>query len=114
MKGFIAVLCVLVLVTGALAGCGPQKAQSSSAAIEQSKTLQTSEKKVSYLMGQAQAFYNSKEFQQSIDVARYVLNTLDKDSQQAKKLIEDATAKLKAAATGALDDAKKSLNVFGK
>lgn len=93
------------------AGCA-RKAESAKEAIEQAKTLESVEQKVDYLLKQARAFYNSKEFQESIQIAQYVLSNLDKDSLQAKDLIEKAKAKLKEAAEQAADDVTKKL--FGK
>lgn len=97
-----------------LAGCGGEKAASSREAIQTAKAMETTQEKMDYLIGQAKTFYSSKEFQQAIDVAQYVLQYLDKDSQEAKDLLEKAKDQLAALAEGAMEDAKKGLEDFGK
>lgn len=115
MKKLLTVVLVLgVVFTAALSGCGEQKAASSSAAIENSKTMATLEQKVNYLMGQAKTFYNSKDFQQALDVAQYVLSSVDKDSQAAKSLVEKIKQEMTAKAQAAVEDVKKSLGGLGK
>jgi len=92
-------------------GCA-KKADSPSAAIEQSQSLQTVEEKTNYLIKQADAFYASKEFQKAIETAQYVLSNLNSNSQPAKDLIERAKTQLKAAAQKAVGDTSQKL--FGK
>jgi ABC-type transporter Mla subunit MlaD len=93
------------------AGCA-KKSASSGEAIQNSQSLKTTQEKVNYLVGQAQAFMDSKEYREAIDTAQYVLNNLDKNSQQAKDLIEKAKTQLQAVAQKAIEDAKK--NLLGK
>ena len=93
------------------AGC-TKKSGSSGDAIQYAQTLKTVEEKADYLIKQAQAFYNAKEFQQAIDSAQYVLNNLDKNYQPAKDLIEKAKAQLQAVAQKAAGDVTNKL--FGK
>ena len=81
-------------------------------AIKIAQSLKTVQEKADYLMKQAEVFYNSKEFQQAIQTAQYVLSNLDKNSQPAKSLIEKAKAQLQAAAQKAVGDAGNKL--FGK
>lgn len=89
-------------------GC-TKKSASASEAIQNSQALKTVEEKVSYLIKQAEAFYNSKEFQQAIQAVQHVLSYLDKDSQQAKDLIEKAKAQLQATAQKAMGDVSNKL-----
>ncbi len=93
------------------AGCA-KNSGSVSEAIQNSQSLKTVQEKANYLIGQAQAFYNSKEFQKAVETAQYVLNNLDKNSQVAKDLIEKAKAQLQAAAQKAVGDVGNKL--FGK
>ena len=109
MKRLKTVVVVMLLLGIGLVGCGQQKAGSSSEAINTAKAMQTVEEKANYLVGQAKAFYSSKEFQQAVDVARYVLSYVDKDSQAAKDLLEKAKTALTEAAKAKLDEAKKGL-----
>lgn len=97
-----------------LAGCAQKKAASSGEAIKASESLQTVDQKVNYPIDQAKAFYNSREFQKAVDVARYVLRNLDKDSQPAKDLLEKATAQLKATAQKTMSDVKQKLGSIGQ
>ncbi len=92
-------------------GCA-KKASSTSEAIQNSQSLNTVEAKADYLIKQAEAFYNSKEFQKAVETAQYVLNNLDKNSQPAKDLMEKAKVQLQAAAQRAASNAGKKL--FGK
>jgi gas vesicle protein len=94
-----------------LPGCGAGKAESSKAAIDNVKTMQTVQEKTDYLVSQAKAFYNSKDFQGAVDIAQYVLRYLDKDSQQAKNLLEEAKNKIQANAQALLDQAKKDFSI---
>ncbi|MFA5355927.1 MAG: tetratricopeptide repeat protein [Candidatus Omnitrophota bacterium] len=98
--------CGMFLATG----CA-KKAASASEAIQNSKTLKTVQEQADYLISQAQAFYNSKEFQQAIQAAQYVLANLDKNSQPAKDLIEKAKAQLQAIAQQTVGDVKSK--IFG-
>jgi len=112
MKRISYILAVgLIVMSFAVAGCGAQKAESSSAAIAATKTMQTTQEKTDYLVSQAKAFYNSKDFQGAIDIAQNILRYLDKDSLAAKDLLEKAKERLAAKAQGMLDQAKKDFQV---
>jgi outer membrane PBP1 activator LpoA protein len=119
MRKDLSIIVVFCLVLGlGLVGCAQQKAASSGEAIEASKSMETVEQKVDYLVGQAKVFYNSKDFQQAVDVAQYILRSLDKDSQEAKNLLEKAkealVAKAQEAVGTATEDVKKKLGSFGQ
>jgi len=109
MKKFV----VFLLSLAVIAGCSGQKAESSKAAIEMAKTMETVKAQTDYLISQAKAFYNSKDFQQAVDTAQYVLQNLDKDNQTAKDLIEKAKAKLKEMAQSAVSDMKGKMGSVG-
>jgi len=94
-----------------LLGCGAKKSASSNEAIQLSKTLQTAQQKVDYLVGQAKAFYNSKDFQQAVDIAQYVLAYVDKNSTQAKSLLEKAKEQLTALAQQKAAELKSKFGV---
>ena len=113
-KLFIVMLAGCLVVALTLAGCGEKKVASSNEAIQTAKSMETAQEKVDYLIGQAKAFYNSKEFQGAVDIAQYILRYVDKDSQAAKDLLEKAKNQLTAAAKGAVEDVKKGLSDFGK
>jgi hypothetical protein len=110
MKKALLLVVIVCLSYGMLlnAGC-TKKLASVSEAIQNSQALKTVQEQANYLISQAQAFYNSKEFQQAIQAAQYVLSNLDKNSQAAKDLIEKAKAQLQAAAQKAVGDVKSKL-----
>lgn len=110
MKELLISAVVICFACGMFLGTGcTKKAATASEAIQNSQTLKTVEEKADYLMKQAEAFYNSKEFQQAIQTAQYVLSNLDKNSQPAKDLIEKAKAQLQAAAQKAMGDVSNKL-----
>ncbi|MFH1355438.1 MAG: hypothetical protein ABIH19_04755 [Candidatus Omnitrophota bacterium] len=98
-----------------LFACAPvEKAATSLEAIEKSKTMEKVQEKTRYLVSQAKAFYNSKEFQKAVDVAQYILIAVDKESTEAQKIIEKAKAQLRAAAENVAGNVKQKLGAFGK
>lgn len=108
----IAVLFCSALI---LSSCSqPPKAANSEQAIEQSKTLKTPDEQAKYLVGQADAFVNSKEFNEAVETAQYVLANLDASSADAKKVLEEAAEEMKKVAMQKADELKKSLGNFGK
>jgi outer membrane murein-binding lipoprotein Lpp len=111
MKKAYMIFVVCIMLSFVVAGCGAQKAETSRAAIDETKTMQTVQEKTDYLVSQAKAFYNSKDFQGAVDIAQHVLRYLDKDSQAAKDLLEKAKEQLTAQAQGMLDQAKKDFQM---
>lgn len=121
-RPLIAFLAVAVLV----AGCGQQaKTANSSQAIEQAKTMKTVDEQVKFLVAEANAFIGSKQYQDAVNAAQYILASLDKNSQEAKGILEKATAELtqvaqekvaqaQATANKAMDDMKTKLGTIGK
>jgi hypothetical protein len=109
----IAVLIICVGIGFMSMGCA-QKAESSSQAIANTQNMQTVQEKVNYLMAQANAFYNSKEFQQAVDIAQHVLSNLDRNSQEAKSLIEKAKEQLTKLGQQKLDQLKGKIGSFGQ
>lgn len=91
-----------------------EELSSPSQVIKIAQTLKTVQEKTNYLMKQAQAFYSSKQFQQAIEIAQYVLTNLDNNSQPAKSLIEKAKTQLENAAGKAVGDISNKLLKGGK
>jgi hypothetical protein len=89
-KGLIIVMALCLAASITLVGCGAQKAESGTVAIDNAKAMKTTQEQTKYLLGQAQAFINTKEFQYAIDVLQYVLRYLDADSTEAKELLRKA------------------------
>jgi hypothetical protein len=108
MRGVVLCLCLGVFIGAA----SVQKPVTAIEAIQNAQTLGSVPSKVDYLMKQANALYDSKKFQDAIDVAQYVLTKLDKNSTQAQSLIEKAKSELQAAAQGAINNV--SSKFFGK
>jgi hypothetical protein len=114
MKKIYLVAVAGMLMSGlALTGCA-KKSADSGAAVQQAQTLKTTDEKVQYLIGQANAFLSSKEFDQAIKTAQYVLSNLDANSADAKSIIEKAKAELQKVGTQAVNDLKQGLGSFGK
>jgi uncharacterized lipoprotein YehR (DUF1307 family) len=111
LSGALALGLVCVL---ALSGCGTKKSASGKEAIKTANSMETLEQKTSYLIKQAKAFYNAREFQEAVNIAQHILTYLDKDSQAARDLLDKARNQLAAAVKGAAEDAKKGLSGFGK
>jgi hypothetical protein len=111
MRKFLFLAIVAGLVCGiSFVGC-TKKAASSQEAIESSKTMQDVKQQASYLMGQANAFYNSKNFQEAVNIAQYVLSYLDKNSQEAQSLLDKAKEQIKALGAQKIDALKGKLGV---
>ncbi|MDD5019986.1 MAG: hypothetical protein PHH75_00295 [Candidatus Omnitrophica bacterium] len=114
MKKIAVVFAVGAVIASFIAAGCAKKAASSSEAISQAETMQTADQKVDYLVGQANAFLNSKEYDEAIKTAKYVLANLDKDSQEAQGIIEKAKNMLSAEAKGMMDDMKKTMGEMAK
>ena len=102
-----------IFVSLTAAGCA-QKAANSQQAVQQSQQYQTVDEKVKYLVSQANQFLNSKEFNEAVSTAQYILSNLDKNSQEAKSILETAKAQLQQAAQGAVKDVSSALGGFGQ
>ncbi|RJP61116.1 MAG: hypothetical protein C4541_02700 [Candidatus Auribacter fodinae] len=112
MKHFFSVVGVVLALGIMLSGCGEKKAASGKEAIDISKTKGSVEQQVDYLVGQAKAFQKSEEYQEAINVAQYIIANLEKESDEAKKIIEQAKNDLaeKAKETaGAVSDKLKNI-----
>jgi len=115
MKRLIFVTIVMVSsLTLSLAGCAQKQAVSSKEAVETANTLETVNQKVDYLIKQAKALYDSKEFQEAVAVAQHILKYLDSNSQEAKNILERAKEALADATKGAAEDVKSKLPGFGQ
>lgn len=91
-------------------GCSAQeKAVSVKDAIETAKTIAAVGEKSSYLIDQAKVFYSSEDFQSAVELAQYVLQNVDKDSKDAKALLEKAKQALSAKAKEAVDATADSM-----
>lgn len=97
-KGFFSLIAAGFIFGFIFIGCGPQKAESSREAIDVAKAMETTQEQLSYLINQAKAFYNSEEFQGTIEIAQYIVRYVDSDSDEAKNLLERAREALTAAA----------------
>jgi len=109
-------LFLLLALSVLIVGCGSHAPESASGneAITVAKALATADEKVDYLIKEAQAFYNSKSFQDAVDIAQYILRYVDSDSQKAKDLLEKAKNALTGQIDKAADDIKKGIKGFGK
>jgi len=112
MKQFL-LLCFIICFCGTFFGADcAEQVSSVNEAIKNAQSLKTVQEKITYLIQQAQTFYNSQKFQQAIQTAQYILSNLDKNSQPAKSLIEKAKAQLQAVTQNAMSGVGGKL--FGK
>lgn len=113
-KAWVLLFTLIFCSAALLYGCGPQKAATTGEAIQASKAMQTVDQKVNYLIDQAKAFYNSKDYQGAIDIAQYVLSAIDQDSAQAKSIIERAKDALSKMAKEQAEKLKGAVGSMGK
>jgi hypothetical protein len=102
-----------------VSGCSqPPKAATAQEAIQQSEAKQTPQEKVDYLVSQANAFVNGKQFEEGIAVAQHILQKLDANSQEAKSILERATEELAKVANQKVAEVKTDItdkiNALGK
>jgi len=97
------------------AGCAAPKPKAATAdqAIEQSKSVGDVQAQAQYLVGEANAFVNSQKFDEAIVTAKYVLANLDANSQEAKSVLEQATAEIKKMAEQKAGELKNKLESMG-
>ncbi|MFH1856991.1 MAG: hypothetical protein ABH836_07225 [Candidatus Omnitrophota bacterium] len=111
MKKWIRVVaaCYFMLIIG-LAGCSKApKTGSATEAIQQAQQLNTMQEKAQYLINEANAFLQSHKFDEAVNTAKYVLSELDRNSQQAKSILEKAMAELKKASEEKMNQMKKGM-----
>ena len=113
-KMFCAVLAVCLAVSLCVAGCAPAKASSSQEAIQKSQSMETVKQKTDYLVSQAKAFYNTKQFQDVVTLTQYVMQKVDATSQEAKALLEKAKTEMTAEMKKAAEEMKKQFSGVGK
>lgn len=82
---------------------------SASTAIKTVKTIKENKDKISYLVKEAQKLYASKEFNQVITIANYILTNVDSESKEAKSLLEKAQSMLAKEGTKQAKAAVKGL-----
>jgi hypothetical protein len=113
MKGMLILITGLLCASLALVGCGAPKEASSSLAIQKSEAMAGVQQKVDYLAAQAKAFINSKQYDQAVSTAQYIISNLDSNSQEARSLINKAKEELAVQARVKIDEAKKKFG-FGQ
>ena len=107
----LSVLLVAVFVVGVV-GCGQaQKPQSanSAQAIQQTQSMPDVQAKVNFLVKEANAFLSSQKFDDAVNTAKYILSNLDKNSTEAKSILEKAQAELKKLAEQKVNEVKGDL-----
>jgi hypothetical protein len=85
-----------ILLSLLIAGCGTEKARSSQEAIDNARSIQNVVERADYLISQAKAFYNAKDFKNTVDISIYVIQYLDSKSRAAHDLLERSNSALKA------------------
>jgi len=112
-RAVVMMVIVCLALSLGVVGC-TKKAATAQEAIQNVKSIEDVEAQVKYLVGQANAFVSSKEFDQAIQAAQYILSNLDQNSAQAKSIIEMAKEKMAAEAQKAMDDVKSKIAGFGQ
>jgi hypothetical protein len=72
--------------------------------IADTDTMATTPEKISYLLKQANAFYSSGKFQETVDVAQHILDYLDANSQEAQDVVAMAKEALVGLATKKVEE----------
>ena len=115
MKQIVSALSVAGLCLGLiLAGCGQKKAASSEEAIANATAMETTQDKVDYLIDQAGAFYDSKQYEDAVESAKYILRNLEKDSEEAKEMLAKAQRELGSVVQDAMKNLKEGFEDLGK
>jgi hypothetical protein len=110
MKKMYGIMVIGGFVMFGVMGCGGHsKAENSRMAIEQSQTMKTVEEQKKYLVSQANAFVKSQDYNEAINTAKYIISNLDKESREAKEIVEKATAELKKVAEQKAADLKNMI-----
>lgn len=90
----LSVLSVAMLALN-LVACGSQpKSANSKEAIDHAMSLQSAQEQANYILGEAKAFVNNKQYDEAVKSAQYVANNYQDRAQEAQKIIEEAQAKL--------------------
>ncbi len=112
MKRMMSIAAVALMLPAFVlsAGCA-QKAASSSDAVQHAKTLKTPEEQANYLLGQAKAFLNSKEYAEAQKTAQYVIAHFSDKASEAQAILARAGEQLAKDMQGAAGDAKKKLGL---
>jgi hypothetical protein len=113
-KTLILALALTVSFTVGTSAWAQQKMLTVDESIQMVKTMQTAKQKADYLINQAKAFYSSKQFQQAVDLAKYVLSNIDKNSAGAKNILKDAEKQLAALAQQKVGDVKNAISGSAK
>lgn len=109
-KSSVLLTAAIVVFATMIVGCAEKpKAADSKEAIQQAKQLQTVEEQVKHLVQEANGFINSKQFDEAVNTAKYILSNLDKESLEAKTILEKAQAELKKMAEAKAEELKRSL-----
>ncbi len=101
----------MVLSLSLLVGCGQKPAANATEAIEYAKQLDTAKQQSDYLVSQALALLNSKDYQEAAKTAQYVLSSVDTQSQPAKQVLEESKSRLASDAKAALGDSKEKIGL---
>lgn len=82
-------LFAMIFSLASLNGC-ERKATTASEAISRSQSMQSVNQKVDYLVGQANMFIDSRQYAEASKIAGYILTDVDKNSQQARDILQKA------------------------
>jgi len=109
-KVTIALVIVCIAFSMAVVGCGPKKAETPKEAIETSKTMDATKARENYLVAQAKAFYNAKDYKGAVELSKYVINFVDKNSVAAQDILQKAQEDLRAQMQQAANELKQKFS----
>jgi len=92
-KKIIGIVTIMLFFGLIFSGCGKvvEKAESSRAAVAVAKQMKDKATgKVDYLLKQAQAFYDAKDYRGAVDISQYILWHLDRNSKDAQDMLSKA------------------------
>jgi len=89
VRKFAVIMMVLCLTSGiVLTGCGIKKAVTSEDAIKAAQAIEGKHKQERYLLDQAQEFSDAGDFKGALELARYILTSIDRRSSVAREMIQ--------------------------
>ena len=109
-KATITLVIVCIAFSTALVGCGPKKVATPKEAIETAKTMDATKARENYLVAQAKAFYEAKDYKGAIELSKYVINFVDKNSKSARGILQKAKEDLSAQMRQAAKELKKKFS----
>ena len=109
----IGVVCAMLVVS--VYGCNSKpKAKNANEAVAQSKNMPDVKAQADYLVSEAKAFLNSKQYDEAMKTAQYIASNFQESAAEAQKIIEQSAQELQKEASAKMDEMKQNLSGIGK